>query len=266
MVSADALIHHNKKTLEMIRFEKKERPLIQQIFGRDPKIMAEAAKIIYETVKPDGLDINMGCPARKVTKNFHGAALMKEPELAVKIIQTIKKAVPIPVSVKTRLGWSKPDEILKFAPLLEKAGAVAISIHGRTKNQGYEGAANWEMIGRAKKLLKIPVLANGSIFTTFDIEQCLKVTKADGVLIARGALGNPWIFKKIPRENLTFQDIKKVALEHAHLQIKYYGDYGMILFRKHLLHYFKGLPKSKEIKIKLARVETLGQLKEILQA
>jgi len=265
MVSADAIVHANPKTLKMIEIDKAERPLVQQIFGNDPKIMAEAAKIIYETAAPDGIDINMGCPAHKVTKNFHGAVLMKEPNLAQKIVEAVKKAVSAPVSVKTRLGWYKKDEILKFAPLIEAAGADAITVHGRTKIQGYAGDADWEMITRVKQILTVPVLANGSIFSPRDIETCLKITKADGVLIARGAIGNPWIFQRREKETINLEEIKRTILKHAKLQVEHYGEYGMILFRKHLLMYFKGLPRSKEIKQKLTSIASLEELEKILK-
>lgn len=261
MVSADAIVHGNEKTFKMLAINKKERPVIQQIFGKDPQIMAEAAKIICKISAPDGIDINMGCPMQKVTKNFHGAALMKDPTLAAKIVREVKRAVSAPVSVKMRLGWAKPDEILSFAPLIEKAGADLISIHGRTKKHGYAGEADWEMIGRAKKILKIPVLANGGIFIREDIFKCLETTKADGVLIARGALGNPWIFSDaVP----TLEEKIKVILEHAALQVKHYGDYGLILLRKHLVFYFKGIPHNKIIKTKMTQVSTLSQLKDLL--
>lgn len=266
MVSADAIVYGNKKTLDMLKIDKRERPVIQQIFGRDPKLMAEAAKIIYKKSSPDGIDINMGCPARKVVNNFHGAALMKDAATAVKIIKTVKKAVPVPVSVKTRLGWSNKEEILSFAPLLEKAGADAICIHGRTKKQGYEGSADWKIIGEVKQKLKIPLLANGGIFTREDIDECLSVTGADGVLIARGDLGHPWIFEKRNREEISLEEKISVILEHAQLQVKKYGDYGMILFRKHLAYYFKGVPSSHQIKQQLVQVSNLKQLKELLKA
>ena len=265
MVSADAIVHGNSKTLEMIKINKKESPVIQQIFGRDPKIMAKAAQIICTKAKPDGIDINMGCPASKLVKNFHGCALMKEPKLAQEIIQAVKKSVSVPVSVKTRLGWFKAEEILSFAPILESAGADLLSIHGRTKIQGYIGKADWQMIGKVKALLKIPVLANGGIFENSDIEQCLSVTKADGVLIARGALGNPWIFKKQNKNEIHPQELVKTILEHAKLQVKNYGEYGLVLFRKHLMFYLKGLSHSKELKIKLTQVTSLSQLDEILK-
>lgn len=261
MVSADAIVHGNEKTFKMLAINKKERPVIQQIFGKDPKTMAEAAKIICKISAPDGIDINMGCPMQKVTKNFHGAALMKDSVLAAKIVREVKEAVSAPVSVKMRLGWVESDEILSFAPLIEKAGADLISIHGRTKKQGYAGEANWEMIGRAKKLLSIPVLANGGIFTREDVNKCLEVTGADGVLIARGALGNPWIFSDTTP---TLEERIKVILEHAALQVKHYGDYGLILLRKHLVFYFKGIPHNKIIKQKMTQVSTLGQLKDLL--
>lgn len=261
MVSADAIIHGNEKTIKMLKINKKERPIIQQIFGKDPVVMAKATKIICKISGPDGIDINMGCPMQKVTKNGHGAALMKNAALAARIVSEIKKTVSVPISVKTRLGWAKSDEILSFAPIIAKAGADLISIHGRTKKQGYEGLANWEMIGRVKKLVNIPVLANGGIFTREDIVKCLETTGADGVLIARGALGNPWIFSgTVP----TLEEKIKIILEHAALQIKHYGDYGLILLRKHLVFYFKGIPHNKIIKQKLTQINTLSQLEDLL--
>lgn len=266
MVSTEAILHQNGKTLKMLKSSPQERPVIQQIFGRDPEKMAQAAKMICKISRPDGIDINMGCPVRKVIKNFHGAALMKEPKLAAKIIKAVKNAIKVPVSVKTRLGWSQSDEILSFAPLLEKAGADLISIHGRTKEQGYVGPANWEMIGQVKKILKIPVLANGGIFTSANIHKCLEVTGADGVLIARGALGNPWIFQldssptRGGQVGSSLKERFKIILEHARLQQKHYGDYGMILFRKHLVNYLKGLPHSHELKNQLLRVKTFKEL------
>jgi tRNA-dihydrouridine synthase B len=261
MVSADAIIHGNAKTFKMLAINKKERPVIQQIFGRDPKIMAKAAKIICKISAPDGIDINMGCPMQKVVKNWHGAALMKNSVLAVEIVKSVKQAVKIPVSVKMRLGWAKKDEILLFAPMIEKSGADLISIHGRTKKQGYSGEADWEMIAQAKKLLSIPVLANGGIFTREDVNKCLETTGADGVLIARGALGNPWIFSN---NTPTLEKRIKIIFEHAALQVKQYGDYGLILLRKHLVFYFKGIPHNKIIKTKMTQVSTLGQLENLL--
>lgn len=266
MVSADAVTHRNEKTLKMLSIDDEERPVIQQIFGSSPKIMSEAAKIIYDIARPNGIDINMGCPAQKVVKNFHGAALIKDLKLATEIIQAVKKAVPVPISVKVRLGWSQKTEILGFAPILEQAGADLISIHGRTKAQGYADTADWDMIGQVRNIIKIPILANGSIFEPADIEKCLQATKAQGVLIARGALGNPWIFQDIKKTDISLEEFKKTILFHAKLQIEHYGIYGMILFRKHLMFYFKGIGIEKEIKQKLTKVESLDQLQTILDS
>lgn len=266
MVSADAIVYGNKKTLEMLKIDRRERPVIQQIFGRVPEIMAKAAKIIYKTSRPDGIDINMGCPARKVVSNFHGAALMKEPKVAAKIVEAVKAAAPVPISVKTRLGWSNKEEILLFAPILEKAGADAICVHGRTKKQGYAGAADWNTIGEVRKKIKIPLLANGGIFTREDIDECLSVTGADGVLLARGALGHPWIFEKRNREEINLEEKINVILEHARLQVKKYGDYGLVLFRKHLAYYFRSVPSSHQIKRQLVQISNIKQLKEILKS
>jgi len=197
MVSSEALVRGNKKTLAMAKITKSERPVILQIFGASPGVMAEAAKILEKECKPDGIDINMGCPVRKIVGAGAGCELMRNPKLAVEIVVAVKSAVKIPVSVKMRLGWKKKDEILSFAPMIEAAGADFITIHGRTRDEQYSGEADWEMIAREKSALKIPVIANGSIWSADDARRCLKITGADGVAIARGALGNPWIFKEI---------------------------------------------------------------------
>lgn len=264
MASADAIVHGNEKTLKMLRIDNKERPVVQQIFGRDPSIMAQAADIICETSRPDGLDINMGCPARKVINNFHGAALMKEPALARDIIIAVKSAVAVPVSVKTRLGWTSPDEILSFAKVVEEAGADLLTVHGRTKSQGYSGTADWEQIRKVKNTLRIPVFANGSIMAPADIEKCLKMTGADGVLIARGALGNPWIFARREKSTLSREELAEVILQHVRLHLAHYGDYGMVLFRKHLAHYLKGIEGCKQMKQRLLLMKTYEELEETL--
>ena len=265
MVSAEALVRNNEKTWKMCRFNKREKPLVIQIFGGNAKHIAEAAEKIVKKNKPDGIDINMGCPVPKIAgKSNAGASLMKDHDRAIGIIKAIKKLnLGVPITVKTRLGWSGENEILDFAPQLEKAGVDLITIHGRTKNQGYSGKAKWEMIARVKKLVSIPVIANGDIQNLEDIKKCLAITKADGVMIGRAALGNPWIFSgKIP----TVKEIKKVVLKHAKLHLKHYGvEFGLTTFRKHLLAYFKGLPNISGWRLQLAQVKDLDQLKEILK-
>jgi len=270
MVSSEAVVRENEKTLRMCKFEKKERPIVQQIFGSNPKTIARAAGIIIEKFSPSGIDINMGCPVPKLTAKVNsGAALMKDHDLAVCIVKALKKAnLGVPVSVKTRLGWGSEDEILEFAPKLESAGADLISIHGRTKKQGYSGKANWEMIGKVKEKLSIPVIANGDIKTTEDIEKCLEITGADGIMIGRGALGDPWILNT--SKKILLQERIDIVLLHAKLHVEHYGERGIITFRKHLAWYFKGnrigqeVSGIKELRKRLVRVNSIEELESIL--
>jgi len=284
MVSAEAIVRGNEKTLRMCEFNKVERPIVQQIFGADPRVMASAAKIIIGKFKFDGIDINMGCPVPKVTgKAGSGAALMKDHDKAAAIVKELKKAnLELPISVKTRLGWSSDKEILELAPKLEQAGADLITIHGRTKKQGYSGRANWQRIGEVKKLVSIPVIANGDIKTAEDIEKCLELTGADGIMIGRGALGNPWIFnygypdppppaelgglRRTSNPELRMRELYGVVLRHAELYLQHYGsEHGLVTFRKHLIWYFKGVPGVKELRRELVKVETMGDLETVLQ-
>jgi len=313
MVSAEAIVRGNEKTLKMCEFEAIEKPIVLQLFGSSPEIITEAARIITERfltpmcigVRNDnivigGIDVNMGCPVPKIASRGHaGADLMRDPERAVNIVKALKKAnLGVPISVKTRLGWASEAEILRFAPLLEQAGVDCLTVHGRTKKQGYSGQANWEAIAKVVKLLSIPVIANGDIKNSEDIKKCLEVTGADGVMIGRAALGNPWVFSSIipppcrgrlggglspaetsplpplrslsrakPREGegiVCVSEIIRVVLRHAELHLERYGDRGMMTFRKHLLYYFKGFDGAVELRRKLVKVETLSELKKIL--
>jgi len=269
MVSAEALVRGNIKTLKMCEFVPAERPLIIQIFGDKSKVMAEAAKLVEKRFKPDGIDLNMGCPVPKIAqKGLSGAALMKNPTLVANIVKSVKKAVKLPVSVKTRLGWSNSDEIIKFAVIVEKAGADLITIHGRTKVQSYSGVADWEQIAKVKKILKIPVIANGDIVDCMSAKKCLEITGADGLMIGRGALGKPWIFQEVKSRKLkveSSEDICKIVLEHAKLHEKHYGQGSLVTFRKHLGLYFKGIPHIKDLRTRLMQVKEYGELKKILK-
>ncbi|MFC1788158.1 tRNA dihydrouridine synthase DusB [Patescibacteria group bacterium] len=267
MVSSEAIVRGNDKTLGMVEINPDERPLVQQIFGSNPKVMAEAARIIENSHCPEAFDINMGCPAYKLVHSFNGSALMKDPKLASQIVKETKAAISVPLSVKIRLGWSEPDECLEFVKVLEDAGADLISIHGRTKTQGYAGAADWDMIGQAKKQVKIPVLANGDIRTANDFDRALEITGCDGALIARGALGNPWIFKHIEdkHKGLQISDITmteriRIVKQHTELHLELYGERGIVTFRKHLSWYFKGIPGAKRFRERLHTVTSKNQL------
>jgi len=266
MVSAEAVIRRNPKTLEMARFEEDERPLIQQVFGSEPTVMAEAARIIEETFHPDGIDINMGCPVYNIVSNFNGAFLIKEPERASAIIKAMTAAVTVPVSVKTRLGWSKDTDCLEFVKVVENAGASLISIHARTKEQGYSGTANWDRVGEAKRNTTLPVLVNGDIVSVETAQEALRRSNADGVLIGRGALGNPWIFKELKSMTEyapTLEERLAVVRQHAAWHVERYGDLRKL--RKHLPFYFKkGF--TKDLRAKLVRVTTLEDLDAALSS
>lgn len=270
MVSAEAVVRGNEKTWGMAAIHNEERPLIQQIFGGEPEVMAQAAKLIEEKFQPEGIDINMGCPAKKIISNFNGSALMKDPEKAAAIVRAVKTKVTVPVSVKMRLGWSSPDEILTFAPIIEKAGADLISVHGRTKKQEYSGIADWEMIAKVKKAVSVPVLGNGDIKTTDDAIKALE-SGVDGILIGRGALGNPWIFRDIedilagrtPQIILPEERVR-VVFHHAELFLEHSRSNDLTAFRKHLVWYFRGMEGAAKLRQKISSLKNLDDLKIIL--
>jgi len=221
---------------------------------------------------PDGIDINMGCPVPKITgKICAGASFLRNHEKAIEIVKELKSEnLGVPISVKTRLGWSGEKEILEFAPKLEQAGADTITIHGRTKAQGYSGKANWEIIGEVKKRISIPVIANGDIVSGEDIKNCLEITGAAGVMIGRGALGNPWIFNQnfqLPISNL---QLREVVLRHAKYHLEHYGEESMVTFRKHLAWYFKGdrikVDEIKKLRVGLVKINNLVELEKILSS
>jgi nifR3 family TIM-barrel protein len=275
MVSSEALVRENKKTLSMIVIADEERPIVQQIFGADPTVMARAAAIVMERARPEGIDINMGCPVYKITSNFNGCALMKEPDRAAQIIREMKRAIgDTPLSVKIRLGWQNPDDFKAFIPVIEDAGADLITIHGRTKAQGYSGKSDWGRIREAKGIARVPLLANGDIHEPRQVADALAMMGADGVLIARGALGNPWFFKQAMDPNffVSWDERVSVVLEHARRHIAQYGDRGIVSFRKHLSWYFKAnnigfeVPGLKALREQLVRVESYAALEVLLSA
>ena len=272
MVSAEALVRESAKTLHMAAFHEEERPIIQQIFGKDPETMARAAAIIEKNFHPDGIDINMGCPVYKIVSDFNGASLMKDPDRACAIVKEMKKAVEVPISVKIRLGWSDKTDCLDFVKRLEEAGAELITIHGRTRAQGYSGVADWEMVGKAKQQVRIPVLVNGDIHTPEKVFEALAVSGCDGALIARGALGAPWFYKlyqEIAETGARQTEITpalrvQYVLEHARLHMAEYGERGMMSFRKHLSWYFKGIDGIKPWREQMMKVSTMSELEAIL--
>ncbi len=273
MVSSEAVVRMNPKTLRMAESDDRERPLIQQIFGSDPHTMAEAARIIEERFHPDGIDINMGCPVYNIVHNFNGASLIRDPERATAIIKAMKAAVSVPISVKTRLGWIKDTDCLDFVKTVADAGAELISVHGRTKEQGYSGIANWDRVGEARaQVPHIPFLVNGDITTPELAKEALQRSGADGVLLGRGALGNPWIFQRMETYLKTGELLAEPTIaekidtvrKHAYSQVEHYGERGLVKLRKHLPWYFKGASEFKELRSRLVRIQNLVELDQIL--
>ena len=273
MVSSEAVIRRNDKTLGMTDIHGAERPMVQQIFGSDPATMAEAARIIAESHHPEGFDVNMGCPVYKIVHNFNGAALMQDPKRAAEIVRAMKAVIDVPLSIKIRLGWSDPTDCVEFAKVLEDAGADMLTVHGRTKAQGYSGVADWEMVGRVKAAVSIPVLCNGDVHKAELAPKALEVSGCDGILIARGALGNPWIFAQIddvlsgkPARTISIAERVRVIRRHLDLHLELYGDRGFVSFRKHLSWYLKGLPNAKPFRDAMCIAKTRAELEPHLDA
>lgn len=272
-LSSDALAYGAKKTMEMLSFDASiERPFIVQIFGDTPEHFLAAAKII-EDLGADGIDINMGCPAAKVVSSCHGAALIKNPKLAAELVHATKKAVKIPVSVKTRLGWDTAETLISFCKGLEEAGADAFAIHGRRYCDKFTGKADWSQIYELKKAVKVPVIGNGDVYSAQDALD--KIGNLDGVMVGRGTFGNPWLMREVcdalagkalPQVPKTFLEKLPMILEHCELSVAIKGErLGMLEMRRHLSSYVKGFDGASDLRSKLVRVEKLQEAKNLLQ-
>lgn len=273
MVSAKGILYKNKNTESLLEVREEERPVALQIFGSDPKIMAEAAKMIEER-NFDILDINMGCPVPKVVNNQEGSALLKNPELIGDIVHAITNAIQKPVTVKIRKGFEENEYLcVEAAKAAEAAGASAIAVHGRTREQYYSGKADLDAIKMVKEAVKIPVIGNGDIFHATDAIHMMEYTGCDAVMIARGAKGNPWIFSSIKAyiqdgtlvAKPDFHEVVKMILRHADLQLKYKGEFiGMREMRKHVAWYTTGYPNSALLRNEVNEVETMEGLYDLL--
>ena len=239
MVAATSLLYDNQTTIHMMDLADEKAPIAIQLVGNNPEHMAKAA-IQAQRNGSVLIDINMGCPVKKLISNTSGVALMNSPILAAEIVEAVKKVVSVPVTVKTRLGWDEENQnILEFARYLEQAGVDAITVHGRTKEQGYSGLANWDKIAQVKKALSIPVFANGDIIDKETAQKCFQQTNADGLSVGRGALGKPWILSVIDgKEKPT--DTADIVLEHFNRLLSYYGPKGLYIARKHIAWYASG--------------------------
>ncbi len=271
MVNASGL-RHVKMLPKIMEVDPKERPISIQLFDCRPDFLAEAAQMAVKE-GADTIDINMGCPVNKITKNGGGSSLLREPETAEAIVRAVVKAVNVPVTVKTRIGWSDGEiNILEFAKRMEDAGAQMITVHGRTRAQGYNGNAQWEWIRRVKEILSIPVIANGDIFSVEAAVKCLEQTGADGVMCSRGTLGYPFLVGEIDYFLKTGQKLStptaierlECAKEHLEALWEYKGDRGIRQSRKHMTWYAKGFAGAAELRRQLAVIEMVEQGVELI--
>ncbi|MDD7417996.1 MULTISPECIES: tRNA dihydrouridine synthase DusB [Blautia] len=273
MISAKAISFHNKNTIALMKIDPCEHPVSMQLFGSEPELMAEVAKSI-EDKDFDILDINMGCPVPKVVNNGEGSALLKNPELIVQIIKSVSSAIQKPVTVKVRIGFENaPVDIVEIARRAEDAGAAAIAVHGRTRQQYYSGTADWDIIRQVKEAVSIPVIGNGDVDSPLKAEALLKQTGCDGVMIGRAVRGNPWIFREmnhyfqtgelLPRPSS--EEIREMILRHARAQIALKGEFtGIREMRKHVAWYTAGMRHSAGLRRASNTIESYEALQELL--
>lgn len=275
MVSTKAIFYGDKKTETIMEIKEEEKPVALQIFGSDPRIMARVTDE-YLNKKDDFeiIDINMGCPAPKIVKNGDGSALMKNPSLVREIVREVVRVSNKPVTVKIRKGWDDNNQnAVQIAKIIEASGASAITVHGRTREQYYSGLADWEMIKAVKESVSIPVIGNGDIFEPEDAKKMMDLTNCDGVMIGRGARGNPWIFKRTAHLLATGEllppptDREKVEMSLKHLDLLFQLKPERIAIRemrKHIAWYIKGIKSSAEMRDKINRIESRAELEEVL--
>ncbi len=275
MVSDKAIVYQNEKTIDMLYMTERERPLAQQIFGSDVNSFVKAAQYVYKTMKPDIIDINMGCPVPKVAlRSQAGSALLKDVNKIYEIVSAVVKSVPLPVTVKIRSGWDQNNiNAVEVAQICEKAGVQAITVHGRTRQQGYKGEVDLEIIKKVKESVSLPVIGNGDIKSCYDAKRMLDFTNCDAVMIGRGALGNPWIFKEClaymkdnTAPSLISKDEKiKMMKKHIGYLLEQKPEKIVVLeMRSHLSWYLKGIPGSVNLKRKIMTITKVKELYKLL--
>lgn len=275
MVSAKAILYHNRNTQKLLEVDPAERPIAVQLFGSDPEIVSEMAAQISEGPY-DIIDFNMGCPVPKVVNNGEGSALMKNPGLAEQILSALVRKVKKPVTVKIRKGFDE-DQVnaVEIARIAEYCGVAAVAVHGRTRQQFYSGKADWDIIRQVKEAVRIPVIGNGDVVSPESAEAMLRETGCDGIMIGRGAQGNPWLFGQIlhwmetgeKKAPPTKEELKQMILCHARLLVEHKGNYtGIREMRKHVAWYTAGYPHSAKLRARINEVEDLEKLEYFIQA
>lgn len=263
LVSAEGIVRMNRKTADLLRFDPEERPLAIQIFGNRPDLMAEAAGIV-EGLGPDFIDINMGCPARRICNSGSGAALLLDPDMAHSIAAAMVQRVKLPVTAKIRVGWD--DERRGYRDIvkaLEDAGVAAIFVHGRTRAQQYAGTADWDVIAEIAAMARVPVVGNGDIRTHAEALERMASSGCSAVMIGRGAIGNPWIFSgRVP----TLAEVVAQIKEHLDVMIDFYGERGIMLMRKHVVRYIHAFRGARHVRRDLVVSEDRGEIHRILDS
>jgi nifR3 family TIM-barrel protein len=263
-IKAEEIVHSFRRVKAKLTYEESERPVVFQIYGHDPAVMLEAA-LIAQDLGPDIIDINMGCPAKSVAHRGCGVGLMRAPQKVGQIFQALTSRLRIPVTGKMRLGWDDCLNYREIARIAEDNGAALIAIHGRTKQQGYGGQADWNAIAEVKSLVKIPVIGNGDVTRVEDIQRMKKLTGCDAVMIGRGAIANPWIFSRLDREQVSPEQIRATMRRHLEKNVAFYGEEdGERLFRKHAMQYLGLHRLDREARKAILRKHPAGEFAGIL--
>lgn len=264
-VKSEDIVHQFRRVRARLTYEETERPVVMQIYGDNPDTMLEAA-LIAEDLGPDIIDINMGCPAKTVVHRGCGVGLMRTPQKIAEIFEKLTAKLRIPVTGKMRLGWDDYISYREVARIVEDSGAALLAIHGRTKNQGYGGQANWDAIAEVKAMLKIPVIGNGDVKRVADIQRMKDYTGCDAVMIGRGAIANPWIFAGLDRENVSQEQVRETMRQHLEKNVAFYGEEdGERLFRKHAMQYLGLHILDREARKNILRKRPPGEYMDILR-